>query len=736
MNVLLIGGSSRMIDAVIDKLNKGKHRIFLLTGRRDRQFTYKHVFERYDYPYEDESVKDIFESVKPDMVIFMGAYDTNFDWHRERQESVHYTAALMNILSTYAMAGKGRFVYFSSHEVYGGSYHNDISEVEKAVPRGFKAMAVAQGEEICENYRKTQGLDTLILRLDHLYGVPYKGQEENNPCFQMCLEALKTGKVSASDRRSFSMLYLSDAVELSYKVMMEEQPALSCYHISSMEEIDEVKLAELVIKAMGGGIRLVNNSVGERFRLVLDGRLFREEFDQKIFVQYEEGVEQVVKYMKRHAESFISAEDVGGSRAGKIWHGIKGVFRRVFPFVENLICFIPFFILNSKAADSEYFNRLDFFLLYVLLFAIVYGQQQAIFSSLLAVAGYFLQQMYGRTGFEVLLDYNIYVWMAQLFIIGMVVGYMRDQLQYVKDENEEEVRYLSRKVDDIADINDSNVRMKQSFETQLVNQRDSLGKVYEITSSLEAYESEEVLFYAARVLGELMDSKDVAVYTVANGDYARLFSFTSKEARKLGNSIKYTDMEDLHDDLKEHRVFINKKMDEKLPLMASAVYTDDRMELILMIWGIPWQRMTLAEANRLTIIGALIQNAVVHANRYLDALTHERYLEQTRIMSADAFGQLVRAFFGAKVNGLTECAMLEIVTEDYRQAADTLGRNMRQTDFMGILSDGSFCILLSNTDEKNAEGVIERFRNAGYICRLREGSEVLGDGEEDMGVQV
>ena len=199
MNVLLIGGSSRMIDAVIDKLNKGKHRIFLLTGRRDRQFSYKHVFERYDYPYEDESVKDIFESVKPDMVVFMGAYDTNFDWHRERQESVRYTASLMNILSTYSMACKGRFVYLSSHEVFGGSYHNDIAEAETTTPRGFKALAISQGEEICENYRKTQGVDTMILRFDHLYGVPRRGQEDSNPCFQMCLEALKTGKVSASD---------------------------------------------------------------------------------------------------------------------------------------------------------------------------------------------------------------------------------------------------------------------------------------------------------------------------------------------------------------------------------------------------------------------------------------------------------------------------------------------------------------------------------------------------------
>lgn len=713
-----------MTDAVIDKLNKGKHRVFLLTGRRDRQMSYKHVFERYDYSYEDESVKDIFESVKPDMVLFMGACDTNFDWHRERQESVRYTASLMNFLSTFSMAGKGRFVYLSSHEVYGGAYHNDISSSEAVSPRGFKAMAIAQGEEICENYRKTQGLDTLILRFDHLYGIPRRGQEESNACYQMCLEALKTGRVSASDRRSFSMLYLNDAVELAYKVIMQEQPALPIYQISSMEEINEIRLAEIVIKAMGGGIRLVNNSVGEKYRLVLDGRPYQEEFEQRIFVQYEEGVEQVAKYMKRHADAFISAEDAGGGRAGRIWHGIKTAFRRIFPFVENVICFVPFFILNSKASDSEYFNRLDFFLLYVLLFAIIYGQQQAIFSSLLAVTGYFLQQMYGRTGFEVLLDYNIYIWMAQLFIIGMVVGYMRDQLQFVKDENEEEVRYLSRKVDDIADINDSNVRMKQSFETQLVNQRDSLGKIYEITSSLEAYAPEEVLFYAAKVLGELMDSKDVAVYTVANGDYARLFSFTSLEARKLGNSIKYTDMEDLYRDLSEHRVFINKKMDEKLPLMASAVYTENKMELILMIWGIPWQRMTLPEANRLTIVGSLIQNAVVHANRYLDALTNERYLGQSRVMSADAFDQLVKAFFGAKTNGLTECALLEITTADIGRAAEALGRNMRQTDYMGVLDDGKFYILLSNTDEKNAEGVIERFRNSGYECCLREGAAI------------
>ena len=106
--------------------------------------------------------------------------------------------------------------------------------------------------------------------------------------------------------------------------------------------------------------------------------------------------------------------------------------------------------------------------------------------------------MYDQSGFEVLLNYNTYVWMAQLFILGMVVGYMRDQIRFVKNQGEEEIGYLSGQLDDMADINDSNVRMKHIFESQIVNHKDSLGKIYEITSALDRYGPEEVLFYAAR----------------------------------------------------------------------------------------------------------------------------------------------------------------------------------------------------------------------------------------------
>ena len=157
-------------------------------------------------------------------------------------------------------------------------------------------------------------------------------------------------------------------------------------------------------------------------------------------------------------------------------------------------------------------------------------------------------------------------------------------------------------------------------------------------------------------------------------------------------------------------------------MMASAVYSEDKMQLILMLWGIPWERMTLGEANRLTIVGSLIQNAVVRANRYLEALRNRRYVEGTNVLDEDAFTQLAKAFFDAREKGLTEYVLLEILTgdENYENVAKTLGGAIRQTDYMGILKGGRLYVLLSNTNREGAEGIVERFKNAGYASRLEE----------------
>ena len=204
------------------------------------------------------------------------------------------------------------------------------------------------------------------------------------------------------------------------------------------------------------------------------------------------------------------------------------------------------------------------------------------------VAGYIFRQMYDRSGFEVLLDTNTYVWIAQLFIVGMAVGYLRDQIKKLKKEHVDEKDFLSLQLHDIQDINTTNVRVKDALETQIVNQNDSVGKIYKITSTLDQYSPEEVLFYAAEMVSNLVKSKDVSIYVVSNSQFARLFSATSDKARTFGNSLRYGELGEMYDVIKNKEVYINRKLDEKYPMMANAIFDDnDKIQIIVMVWTMP-----------------------------------------------------------------------------------------------------------------------------------------------------
>lgn len=42
-------------------------------------------------------------------------------------------------------------------------------------------------------------------------------------------------------------------------------------------------------------------------------------------------------------------------------------------------------------------------------------------------------------------------------------------------------------------------------------------------------------------------------------------------------------------------------------MMSRAIYADDEVRQIIMVWGIPWERMTLAQADMLSVISYQIQ---------------------------------------------------------------------------------------------------------------------------------
>lgn len=238
MNVLLIGGSGRMMDHLIIKLKKEGHRVFLLTGKDYKENTYERVFEQYDFTYISDNLFEIFESVSPDVTLFLGAYDTNFLWLEEK-EAVHFTSGLMNLLLSFSMMKKGRFIFLSSDEVFGKGSEKNITEDMPVSPSGFRGMALSQAEQICKNYREEWKLDILILRIDHMYHIPKKLKDVDNICSRMILEAMRQKTITVDNSAELALLYEYDAIEYIYHIVKCKHPKHEIYHLSSSAEISE-----------------------------------------------------------------------------------------------------------------------------------------------------------------------------------------------------------------------------------------------------------------------------------------------------------------------------------------------------------------------------------------------------------------------------------------------------------------------------------------------------------------
>ena len=119
---------------------------------------------------------------------------------------------------------------------------------------------------------------------------------------------------------------------------------------------------------------------------------------------------------------------------------------------------------------------------------------------MLASVGYFIRVNTGWGGTVAVIDYNTYVWIARLFIVGPVAGYLHDKIRLLKDEAADEQEYMSGQLADIRSINESNVRVKDALSTQIINQNGSIGKIHSVTSGLDQLMPEEVLFRAASML--------------------------------------------------------------------------------------------------------------------------------------------------------------------------------------------------------------------------------------------
>ena len=729
MDVLIIGGEDALVDALINRFYKENHRIFWLTGSRTRTKRLRRVFGQFDFPLDGEAVASVIADIAPDICIYTGAYDPNIDWGDPSAEGRRFLAGVNNVIIAAGLIADCRMVFLSSEDVFPEGSDEDLAEEVRIEPSagrvGMKSGVLLNAEDSWLSSGRLYNRDAIVLRMDHVYSLPLENQLRSECVTNFCLEAFRSGKLYANENHIFSPLFVSDAVEAVYRVCLAQGHERTVYHISSGEVVDEGEVADLVQAALGGECDVAADPAGLQRRIVLSGEVARVEFDLRVHHRLADVIPQIVSYLKSHARHFLKGVDAPGNSFARLVQRFWDVFGGVVPTFENFVCFGLAFFLTGASANNEVLAAFDFYLLYTLLFAVMFGQNQAMLSALLSLVGYLFARFMAEGAWAVAIDLRTYVWVAQIFVVGLTVGRLRDSINTVREEAAEEVAYMSERRDDAIRINDENVRMKKVLEGQLVNQQDSLGRVYEITSQLSHAEDTAVLFDAAQVVARLMQSNDVALYQVSFGPYARLFAATSEPARRLGNSVRYQDLGALSEAVAHHQVFINRTMDPKLPSMAYCIYSEDNPIILILVWDVPWDRMTLSQANVLTVTCALIQEAVVRANRSLELLNSERIVPGTEtVLDDEAFEKIRQMYKRAGAQGLAPSVLLEVTTrgEDLPGVEKKLRSKMRAADYIGVRDDrdDAVFVLLSNATPQSAEIVLGRFADLGYPSEIIE----------------
>lgn len=721
--ILIIGNFDFFTKALIKKLYIEKWHIYTLVSSR-KLIKPAHVFEQYVFDYSSNSVKEIIKSCRPDVIVFTGAYDSLYNWDSEnvKNTALKFTADLSNILISTAILGIRHFIYISSEIVFEDDYIIDIKEDVAVSSSSYKGMTISQGENLALHYDQTNQMEVTVLRLANMYGIPYNRREANDICSKMCVEAMDKGRLVVNAKKAFSSLYVKDAVEAIYILLNAAERNHNLYHVSGTEEVTEDNIARLIKKNSSYPLEIIDQTMGLKQRKILSNERFMSEFTFEIRNSYSVTIPMIISYINSHKKRFLRSDgEVEGK--GNRYHLFR-LLKKAIPFIESTVLFIPAFMLSHGTVDIQYLDGINFYLLYVLLFAIVYGRQMAIFSSLYCVIGYSLSHILNSSSSSLVIDPKIYIQIVQIFIVGLSVGHLKDKFIEKSEDMNDEVDYIKEQLKDIMVINSSNERIKEYYTDKLVGSTESIGRIYDITAKLQKSEKGEVLFAALDSLKEIMETEEIAIYLVSNRNYCRLASASSGKASSLGKSITMDKYYMIFDVLQSGQVYINRTLDINLPMMASAIYDDlENMRIVIFLWNLPYERMTLYYSNLLTIAGALVYSVFVRDANYMDALAYKRYIPETSVLQEDAFKEMVEIYRRAGEKGYAEASILYIQNDDMSiiDISDRINPLLRETDYMGLLDDGGIAILLTNSNMRESLYVRERLEGIGvrtYLSHL------------------
>ena len=683
------------------RLKKERQEVFVLSNDSVKERKTSAVFQDYRFPYDSESVMNVISSISPDVVIFCGALDATYDWNKGVSKTVEYVAGIMNVMTCATVANVKKFIYLSSLDVFEGNTERSIGEEEIPIPTTQRQKSILQGEKICLSASdKNEDTKIAVVRMPQVYGICEK-RAENSICNEMADAICNGRKVELNQSEVHHLMYLDDAVDAVYKILMHEQEEVQrVYHIVPQSAVNQEVISDAFESMMDkkDSIAIKEKEQKVRFTSATQKELdFSEKYTLGegltfFFKQYSELPKKTVEKESKKKQVKEQAKPFG-------------------PILETILAFVLVQLFISITGNAAFHDVIDVYLVYVLVIAVVLGAVPSVLAVVLSILGKYYMLFATNHTLAVFTDYTNYLWILQIFSLAVLTGYLKDWYARSVGEMKRENDYLKKEIDSLKSINDSNVEVKDVFERRLVNYKDSYAKVYDIISKLDDLESKSILFKAARVVADVMESKDVAVYTYeAKSGFCRLMASTSELARKNGKSFRLSDYAEVLEKLNDKQIYMNRRLEEDMPMFAAGTYNGDTLEIVIMVWSMDLVNVSLHQSNLLTMLTKLMERSTTRALRYMESVKNSTYIADTMVMEAKAFGDMLDIYCAGEAEGVLEYTLLKVSSYEgtTEKLYEDLSHMTRGTDYLGIDTEGETYILLTNSNEADSEWVMRR----------------------------
>lgn len=709
MKIAYIGTKDQLAQALIDRMDKEGNDVYLLSAAdlaRSASERWKYRF--YKISLKGDGYRKTLRSIRPDWVIFAGAYFMDSVYQEEEEEDVTLLTRTLQIVS--GMEGV-RFLLLSSTEVYGSSVEK-ADEQQEALPVSERGMRFVREEQLLAVYGRQYGFPGTVLRVSAPYAdLGKEGAGDFLSRGFADVGGAKKGTVLTDD--ILQPLHVSDLADAVKRVMDAGKQGI--YNASGSFEISRQALYRLIGDRLG--IRETKIRWEEaRVRNLADNGLLKKETEWTDFHRLED----------RFAEGRISFEtkkEAGKrKRNGRIPAGIRRT-------LENIAVFAVFFLVYRASASHSLFSQIEWLTIYVILISVFLGIRQSALSVILASAAYLSLQdlnIFGMTNFY---SYAGSVLKIMEFVfLGLAVSYVTDMLREDLRDTRRELRMRDEEYEELKKINDENVMIKNEYEERILDSKSGFPKLYHVVNRLMVLQPERIFMEIVHIVADMVHTDTVAVYRVKKKNpYLRLISALNGASPMEGKSWDLSACPGIRASVNAGELYQGDVWQGEPAVVLPILYREECVAVIL-IRTLPYTSQTLYYVNLLKTLSLLLREAVGRALDYEELVKEERCLEGTDIVRPEQFRRNVSLAREMAGKDLAEYCVVRIgypgsLEEGYRKAAERL----RATDCLGVDEEGNLYVLLHNTGPGEVEHLQRRLEGSGLTAAV---TAVFDDAEE------